>query len=67
MLNISPEVSQVSVTRDAGVARVTNDSGSTRSSLAAGNPTRLALQRMRPSAAAPIPAGRGSAWSPMRS
>jgi hypothetical protein len=67
MLNISPEGSPVSVTRDAGVALATNKSGTTHPSLAAGNPTRLGCSECRTSTAAPIPAERGSAWSPSRS
>ena len=58
MLNVSRELSQVSVTHDAGDARVTDDSGSTRSFASSRNsaPSRVAANATRshrsPSAAA---------------
>ena len=66
MLNVSRELSQVSTTHDAGEARVTDDSGSTRSfarSTEFGSESGCYECDPQP----PIPVGSRRAWSPSQS
>ena len=63
MLNVSRELSQVSITHDAGDARVTDDSGSTRSFASSRNwAASPGCSERDPQP--PIPVGSRRAWSP---